>query len=239
MDRPIEIIAEIGINHGGNMEIAFDLILKCRDAGADVAKFQLYDPRKRPDILTHPWREVLLKSSLTKEQVFDLKAECDWRRIEFLASCFDVERVGWCEEAGVERYKIASKSVYDMPLAEAIAATGKPVIVSMGMAEPGNIPSIWKVKRDFQQIRTLYCVSKYPAAIDDIDFEALSFCTGFSDHTLGVDAAIMAMAKGSKIIEKHITVDQNLPGPDHCFSLLPEELRELCRFRDVIEKALY
>ena len=245
MPRQIEIIAEIGVNHNGDMQVATDLIWQCKRAGADVAKFQLYDPRKRPNINEHRWKDVLLKSRLTKRQVMQLAMECKKADIEFMASCFDIERVGWCELVGVKRYKIASKSIYDEELAEAIAKTGKPVIVSRGMVDQKiGSPSIERIKQG--NIYELYCISKYPARWEDLSFKVISkgggfwelVYAGFSDHTFGITASIVAMGLGAKIIEKHVTLSKTMPGPDHFFSLLPEELAELCRHRDIVERIL-
>lgn len=246
MSRQIEIIAEIGVNHNGDMQVATDLIWQCKRAGADVAKFQLYDPRIRPDINEHKWKDVLLQSRLTKRQVMQLANECQKADIEFMASCFDIERVEWCELVGIKRYKIASKSIYDEELAEAIAKTGKPVIISMGRVNQKiGSPSIERIKQG--NICELYCVSSYPAQWEDLAFNIISrgggfwkfVYDGFSDHTPGITASIVAMGLGAKIIEKHVTLSRTMPGPDHSFSLLPEELAELCQHRDIVERILY
>ena len=246
MTRQIEIIAEIGVNHNGDMQVATDLIWQCKRAGADVVKFQLYDPRKRSDINEHRWKDVLLKSRLTKRQVMQLANECQKADIEFMASCFDVERVGWCELAGVKRYKIASKSIYDEELAIAIAKTKKPVILSMGMVNQKiGPPSIECIKQG--NTCKLYCVSLYPTQWEDLSLDIISIgggfwkfaYDGFSDHTPGITASIVAMGLGARIIEKHVTLSRTMPGPDHSFSLLPEELAELCQHRDIVERILY
>jgi len=244
MTRQIEIIAEIGVNHNGDMQVATDLIWQCKRAGADVAKFQLYDPRKRSDINTHRWKDILLKSRLTKRQVMQLAVECKKADIEFMASCFDVERVDWCELVRVKRYKIASKSIYDEELAEAVAGTGKPVImslgmiVSMGMVDNSGLDHWFCVK----QKKLLYCISDYPCLFETLNLHSSSmfeFYDGFSDHTPGITASIVAMGLGARIIEKHVTLSRTMPGPDHSFSLLPEELAELCQHRDIVERILY
>ena len=247
--RPIEIIAEAGINHNGDMETAKKLIHEAKKAGADVIKFQLYDPRKRPDIEQHPWKDIVLQSRLTKRQLYFLDQECDRADIEFMCSVFDVERVGWLEEIGVKRYKIASKSIHDKELAEAITATGKPVIVSYGMRESGKETWIDKLtwEKDMStSLKCLYCVSNYPTALSDIDFYDNdgysifdSLAHGFSDHTVGITVSIVAMSLGARIIEKHFTTSRVLSGPDHLLSCEPDELRQLCSFRDDIERILY
>lgn len=235
----IEIIAEIGVNHNGDMQVATDLIWECKRAGANVAKFQLYDPRKRVDIDTHRWKDVLLQSRMTKRQVLQLAMECEKAGIEFMASCFDAERVGWCEQAGVKRYKIASKSIYDVELAKALVKTGKPVLLSMGFFERGRCPAILEeMEGNADRLKVLYCVSEYPTAYASLDMNLIGYSDGFSDHSPGLTASIAAMALGAKIIEKHVTLDRTKDGPDHMFSLEPDDLKELCAHRDAMEVIL-
>ncbi|KKL56963.1 hypothetical protein LCGC14_2240160 [marine sediment metagenome] len=242
--RPIFIVAEIGINHGGDLSKAKELIEKAKASGAEAAKFQLYDPRQRPDIEEHPFKEVLLKSKLTKRMLYELKEMCDRNYIEFMCSVFDVERVGWLEEIRVERYKIASKCVYDKELIGEILLTGKDIIVSSGYLDaeigwPDNLLEAW-VK---QRVSYLYCVSKYPATLKDLDLRNTVFSpaqyVGYSDHTIGITACLLAMCRGARIIEKHLTLDKMADGPDHILSALPDELELLCKFRDEIERILY
>lgn len=243
-NRPIIVIAEIGINHQGDLSIAKDLIIAAKKAGADVCKFQLDNPRKRPDIETHPFKEVLLKSKLTKRMLYEIKDICDRNYIEFLCSVFDVERVGWLEEISVRRYKVASKSVYDKELINEILLTGKDIIVSSGMLDasigwPDNLLQAWVE----QKVSYLYCVSKYPTMLKDLDLKNMVFSpaqyVGYSDHTIGITACILAMCRGARIIEKHFTKDKLMDGPDHILSALPDELELLCKFRDEIEEILY
>jgi len=244
MKKNIEIIAEVGINHGGDMQIATDLIWQAKRAGADVVKFQLYDPRKRKDIEEHPWKEVVLNSRITRRQLYQLKEECDKANIEFLASCFDVERVGWCEEIKVKRYKIASKSVYDKELVDAILLTNKPVIISCGMMAEG-LPD--NIEYENTNLSFLYCISHYPTMLEELNFysgvRGTNFFKddyeGFSDHTLGIAASCVAMSLGAVIVEKHITLDKTMDGPDHICSATIDELRFLCNFRGEVERILY
>jgi sialic acid synthase SpsE len=242
--RKIEIIAEIGINHQGDMELAKELIHKAKKAGADVAKFQLRDQRNREGIDEHPWKEVVLETHLTKRQLYFLKAECDRANIEFMCSVFDVERVSWYEEVGGKRYKIASGNIHDKELADAIIKTGKNVIASYGMVDDSK--NIWIQEMDMKKYKSMYCVSKYPASFNDISFKdgigenifEMEY-DGYSDHTVGITACIMAMSLGARIIEKHFTLDHVMEGPDHLLSAEPEELRQLCLHRDAIERILY
>jgi len=241
--RPIEVICECGINHNGDMDLARAMIAIAANAGADVAKFQVYDPEtlldsEHPQI--KPWWDVIIATKLTPEDVAMLKAECDRHRIKFMASVFDVERIAWTEAVGMARYKIASRSLYDEALAEAIKATGKPVLRSWGSFDGRRAPDVgWDVTE-------LYCIAEYPAPLEHIDVNQLhKFARGgyppykgFSDHTIGLSAAAVAMAYGAQVIEKHFTLDRNLPGPDQACSILPDELRTLCKLRDGIEALL-
>ncbi len=231
-----EIIAEIGQNHNGDMQLAKKLIYAAKENGADVAKFQLYnvDSIFRPDFR---WYDAAKEAELSKQQAFELATICNVAGIEFMASVFDVERVGWCEEIGVRRYKIASRSVRNQPLLHAVAATGKDVIVSLGMWEGVGFPIVPSRAR----VDYLYCVAKYPTAPEDLDFLTVDFTryAGFSDHTIGLDAALIAMSRGARIIEKHFTVDRRMPGPDHAGSMEPHELATLCQFAGSFSRILY
>jgi sialic acid synthase SpsE len=248
----IEVIAEIGISHNGDLDMAKKLIQKAKEAGADVAKFQLYDPKKRPDINAHPWKDVLLQSVVTRRFLRELKASCDYWQIEFMASVFDLDRINWCEEIGMSRYKIASKSLYDDRLTSKIISLGKPVIASLGMFNlDKGLPEVFLRG----SVSLLHCVTVFSKAapLDAIrlfdvadHYEGVLFpyfgkrlsrtkVVGFSDHTPGINFSIAAMALGATIIEKHFTLDNDLPGPDHLFSLLPGELAALCEARNEMQ----
>ncbi len=264
----INIIAEIGINANGDMELAKEMIAVASKAKADIVKFQLYDPLKRTDIEEHKWKDVLIQSRITRRQLFELKEECDKRKIDFLASVFDAERVQWCEDIEMKVYKIGSKSIYDEELAEAMAKTGKPVILSYGFFKEEELPAIIKVwykdlerRRKDISLTKMFCISKYPTELEDICFmhesgRQLDYVDmtitipvaysifesefqGYSDHTVGLTACKTAMSLGARVIEKHFTMDKDMPGPDHFHSCVPDELVELCEFRDEVERILY
>ena len=136
----MEIIAEIGQNHNGDMELARRLIAEAKASGASVAKFQVYSARDLFPKEGNEWFEYNCKTELSRADVEMLARDCQDQRIEFMASVFDVERIGWLEAVGVRRYKIASRSVRDSALVEAVAETGKPVIVSLGMWNEPSFP---------------------------------------------------------------------------------------------------
>lgn len=226
----IEIIAEIGQNHNGDMELAKKMIRAAKETGANVAKFQLYDAHKVfTDSPDYPWFQYNCQTELKKKDLPALKKTCDEVEIEFMASVFDEERVEWLEEIGVARYKIASRSVTDRSLMEKIYATGKPVIVSLGMWKEKDFPQT----PDQSRTQFLFCVSKYPTPLEDIRLEDIDFkkYAGFSDHTVGVTAPLAAMSRGARIIEKHMTLDKKMHGPDHICSSTPDEFKMLSDFR--------
>lgn len=232
----MEIIAEIGQNHNGDIGLALEMIHSVKENGADVAKFQLYDAVKLFPKENNPWYEYNCKTELTREQVHLLNEECKKVNIEFMASVFDHERILWLEEIGVKRHKIASRSINDIELINAICKTGKPLLVSLGMWYKKELPFIpTKSKVDF-----LYCISKYPTSLEDLHFKDVDFIkySGFSDHTIGVNAPIAAMARGAGIIEKHFTIDKKMYGPDHEGSMIPHELKFIDQFRKDFIKIL-
>ena len=232
----MEIIAEIGQNHNGDMELARRLIAEAKAAGADVAKFQVYSARDLFPKEGNEWFEYNCKTELSRADIEMLARECQDQGVEFMASVFDVERVSWLEAVDVRRYKIASRSVRDRALVEAVAGTGKPVIVSLGMWDEPFFP-------EFEAsggVGYLYCVSRYPTELADLNLADVDFdrYLGFSDHTIGIDAPMIALSRGARVIEKHFTLDKQMYGPDHSGSMTPPELAALSRFRDNLAIAL-
>ncbi len=231
-----EIIAEIGQNHNGDMELAKHLIRSSKDSGADVAKFQLYDAQRLFPKNNNPWYEYNCRTELSRSQIDDLANECQKCNIEFMASVFDVERVDWLESIGVKRYKIASRSVKDRQLIERVFDTGKQIIISLGMWDQPEFPYAEAANK----ISFLYCISKYPTQLADLRLSSVDFSryAGFSDHTIGISASVAAISLGARIIEKHFTLDKRSYGPDHEGSMLPNELSALVKFASEISEAL-
>ncbi len=232
----MEIIAELGQNHNGDMNLAIRMIHSAKDSGADAVKFQLYDARKLFPKKNNPWFKYNCQTELSKGQVYKLAEECKKSGIEFLASVFDLERIEWLKEIGVKRYKIASRSIYDQELIEQLCRTGKPLLVSLGIWQGKKFPKL----KTSAPVDFLYCISKYPALLSemklaDIDFNVYS---GLSDHTLGISAAICALARGARIVEKHFTLDKGMYGPDHSASMIPEELKALHSFRQDLKELI-
>jgi N-acetylneuraminate synthase/N,N'-diacetyllegionaminate synthase len=232
----MEIIAEIGQNHNGDIALACRLIAEAKAAGADVAKFQVYDARSLFPKEGNEWFDYNCKTELSRSDVETLARECERGGIEFMASVFDVEKVAWLEAVGVRRYKIASRSVNDRPLIETVANTGKPMLVSLGMWSDADFPQI----AASGGVGYLYCISKYPTELSELHFASVDFAryAGFSDHTVGIEASMIAMSRGAHVIEKHFTIDKSMYGPDHSGSMTPAELKALSRFRDCLLAAL-
>lgn len=232
----MEIIAEIGQNHNGDMALARQLIHSAKENGADVAKFQLYDARALFPKEGNEWFDYNCKTELSRDQIGELADECRRAGIEFMASVFDVERIAWLEEVGVKRHKIASRSIRDVALIEALVATGKPLLVSLGMWDGAGFPEI----KNAQDVGFLYCVSKYPTPLSDLHFSRVDFdaYAGFSDHTIGINASIAAMARGARVLEKHFTLDKAMYGPDHAGSMMPDELAAINAFRNDLKQCL-
>lgn len=221
------IIAEVGQNFCGNMELAQTLIGLAKNNGADLVKFQLYKADS----------EVSKQAELTKEQAFMLFHRGKTIGIEVFFSVFDIERVKWCEEIGVKRYKVACgyihpKSNKNMDLAEALKDTGKEIIISYSRIPDGIGLASPKVKR-------LYCIPVYPALLKGSLFNRMDWglMDGFSDHTVGLDASKIAIARGAEIIEKHFAIDHKT-GVDAPWSMTPDELKELKRWESVCREVL-
>ena len=238
------IIAEAGISHLGNMSLAKNLIHLAKWAGCDIWKTQLYDvdkvfPNKQVMVQGRDWYEMVKRTQLTKEQTFQLAEWCKEEEIEFLASAFDVERLGWLEEIGVRRHKIASRSITNEELFRAIGKTGKDVLVSLGMWSGATTslkaaPYMYNTGKTFY----LYCISKYPTPLSETKLLDVNFrrYSGFSDHTIGTEAAIVALARGAQIIEKHFVTSRQVASPDTICSATPEEMKRLVDFARKLEE---
>jgi len=227
----ILIISEIGHNGNGNMRLNKLMIEESKKCGADIAKFQLYDT----DTIKKPWQSRYMElkmAELTYEDCVELKEYCDEIGIEFMASAFSVDRVEWLEKLGVKRHKLASRSIYDKETIKAMEKTGKPIIASLGAWKEDELPKI-------ENAHFLYCVSEYPAYISAKDFP-IEFVDpeGFSDHSIGCYWAREALKRGATIIEKHFTLSHELPGHNQKGSAEPWELKDLCAYRDQVQRGI-
>jgi len=224
----IFVICEIGHNHNGNLKLAKLMIWEAKNCGADAVKFQLYDTDK----IKKPWQSRYMElkmAELSRYEMIELKRYADEVGIEFMASAFDPERVGWLEQVGVKRHKLASRSIYDTETILTMEKTGKPIIASLGAWTGSELPKI-------KNAQYLYCVSEYPAHITELpSFEKYD---GFSDHTIGGYWALEAIKKGAKIIEKHFTLSKQLPGYNQKGSAEPHELKEIVTYARQKERGI-
>lgn len=237
MKTDIEIIAEAGISFQADMKKARELILRAKETGCQTWKCQAYDPEKVfPDhqvmVNGKNYWEFVKRSALTKDQILQLAQWCREAEIEFLASCFDLERFGWLETAGVARFKVANR-FKDVAVIQAIAATNKPILASMPLPLDSTAYSLVPL---FPRKRTtfLYCESVYPTPLGKLAIRRIrfgQFYGGFSDHSQGVAASIAAIARGAKIVEKHCCLKRDeRAGPDMVCSLEPSEMASVVAF---------
>lgn len=225
-----KIVAEIGQNHCGDMSLAKRLIRLAQENGADLVKFQLYDHKAlykdNPQI---PNVELSLDQA---QYLFQFGALLG---IEVFFSVFDVKRVDWCEAIGVKRYKIAA-TMRDKRVIDAVNQTMKPQVVSFNVTYY-HCYDYWPPRNYFKTTR-LFCPEGYPAKLVYIpDFCEEPDYQGFSDHTIGIDAAKIALSRGAKVIEKHFAIDHET-GIDAKWSMTPSELKELKRFSDIVQQVI-
>jgi N-acetylneuraminate synthase len=257
---PCLIIAEAGVNHNGSLEMAFQLIDAAVQAGADAIKFQAFKAdtlvtKRAPKAAyqreltgeAESQYEMLKKLELSFADHEKLLAYCQQEGILFMSSPFDEECADMLEELGVAAYKIPSGEITNLPYLEHIAAKGKLMIVSTGMSFLAEVETAVRAIEAAGNpgLILLHCVSAYPADPQDINLRAMETLAaafkhpvGFSDHTKGIEIPLAAVALGACVVEKHFTLDKNLPGPDHKASLEPDELVELVQGIRKVESAL-
>lgn len=223
-----KLIAEVGVNHLGSVDLAKKMIDAGVDAGVKYFKFQIFTVEELGEDETWAWYDYMNHCALSKEQHFELKDYCEKTGAVYFASVFGDWSLDVAEEMEMPIYKIASRSLYTKdgkisPLAEKIYALGKPAISSLGYYKDG-----WPVPMRYNN-ENLYCVSKYPTTREDIswpNFKA-GLVNGFSDHSIGTELAKESIDLGATVIEKHFTIDKTLYGPDQKGSSLPAEMREI------------
>ena len=254
------VIAEIGVNHDGKLKTALHLIDAAADAGANVVKFQTFRARllaapsapKAGYQETVPGQnqfELLSSLELSDEEHRALLLRCESRGVEFLSTGFDEASVDFVVSLGIKRIKVPSGEITNLPLLRHIGGQGLPVLLSSGMANLGEIESAIDVLEKSgtlrESITVLHCTTDYPAPIEEVNLRAmesikqgLSVAVGYSDHTLGSEVAIAAIALGATVIEKHITGDRTLPGPDHAASMEPDEFAQMVKSIRSVEHAM-
>ena len=256
------IIAEAGVNHNGDTQLAKRLIDVAAEAGADLVKFQTFNadrlvtrtaPKAQYQNQTTDGREsqhaMLRRLELTEAMHHKLIAHCAARNIGFFSTGFDIESVDLLVRLGQDRFKIPSGEITNLPYLRHIGRLGKAVILSTGMATLVEIEAaidVLELAGTFRgRITVLHCTTEYPTPMTEVNLRAmqsihaaLGVAVGYSDHTQGTEVAIAAVAMGATLIEKHFTLDRNLPGPDHKASLEPEELKAMVAAIRNIEIAL-
>ena len=256
------IIAEAGVNHNGSMEIAKQLIDAAADAGADYVKFQKfktenlvsktakkanYQQENMPEASETQF-EMLKKLELSAEQHDELIAYCKQKSIRFLSTAFDLESIDLLNKLQLDFFKIPSGEITNLPFLKKIGSLKKNVIISTGMCIMSEIndaiETLNKAGTEKNKITILHCTTDYPTAMEDVNLNAMkniathfNLQVGYSDHTLGIEVPIAAVAMGASIIEKHFTLDKTLPGPDHKASLEPNELKAMITSIRNVEKA--
>jgi len=250
----IKLIAEIGINHNGDVSLAHKMIDSAKESGADIVKFQTHIPSremvkdlyKYVSVLPNLY-QIIESFSLLKSDMIALKSHADDLGIEFMSTPFSVEAVDELEEIGVKRYKIGSGEATNFLLLNKVCNTGKEVLISTGMNTKLEVNDIvdFLRKRRYSKFVIMQCTSHYPCAYDKVNLNVLSTyrqeysCNvGLSDHTPGIYVPVASVAFGVSYIEKHFTTSRDLAGPDQSASMNPLEFREMTDAVRIAEQAM-
>jgi N-acetylneuraminate synthase len=253
------VIAEAGVNHNGSLDLAMRLVDAAADAGCDAVKFQTFDPAQlaAPSAAKAAYQEettgggsqldMLRALALPAEAHVALQRRAAARGLVFLSTPFDRGSADLLDSLGVPAFKISSGDLTNELLLAHVARKGRPMLLSTGMATVGEVAAALDAvaAAGDPPIALFHCVSNYPTAPEDVNLRAMATLrtafarpTGWSDHTDGIDISVAAVALGAELLEKHFTIDRNLPGPDHRASLEPRELVELVRAVRRVEAAL-
>ncbi|MDP3625768.1 MAG: N-acetylneuraminate synthase [Hydrogenophaga sp.] len=275
-NAPVYVIAEAGVNHNGSREMAFALVDAAAAAGADAVKFQTFNadllatasaPKAGYQLETTATTEsqhaMLKRLELGRDMHYELQQHASKRGITFLSTAFDTASLKFLMDLDLPLFKVPSGEITNAPLLWQFARTGKPLVLSTGMAtlsevefalavvshglqhaeEPTSLDVVWrtwsqaKIRSQLSgHVSLLHCTSQYPTPMSEVNLRAMDTLAasfglpvGYSDHTEGILIPIAAVARGATIIEKHFTLDRNLPGPDHLASLEPDQLHEMVR----------
>jgi len=262
MKKKTLIIAEVGVNHNGNFRYAKKLIDLAKSAGADIVKFQTFNPdslvtkfaqktkyqlkrTKIKETQHQMLKKLVLKNKVLKRLIKYSKK----KRIEFLSTAYDIENLKMLIRLGIKRIKIPSGEINNKKLLEFVGKQKLPVILSTGMSYLDEIKHALKIitksGTSKSKITVLHCTSEYPAPFNEVNLLAmksikkkLKVTVGYSDHTLGTEVSVAAVALGAEVIEKHITMSRNMQGPDHKSSLEPKEFKKLVKLLRNTEIAL-
>jgi len=262
MSKRVFIIAEAGVNHNGDMNVAKRLVDAASQSGADAVKFQTFKAKnianvdapkanyqKKTTSSNENQYEMLKKLELSEDNHKELIECCKTQKIMFLSSPFDLESIDSLKSLGVNIWKIPSGEITNLPYLRKIGSFDEKVILSTGMSNLGEIESALNILitagSKKENISLLHCNTEYPTPMKDVNLNAMitmknafKVNVGYSDHTLGIEISIAAAALGATIIEKHFTLDKTFEGPDHRASLEPEELKQMVKSIRNIESAL-
>ena len=262
ISKPTLVIAEAGVNHNGSLELAFELIDVASEAGADVVKFQTF---KAENLVTQSAAkadyqlgttdvqetqfEMIKKLELSYDMHLKLISRCKEKGIRFSSTGFDASSVDVLVELGVDFLKVPSGEITNLPYLRNVVTKGLPIILSTGMCVMQELSSALEILEKAgarrHDITVLHCNTEYPTPMEDVNLRAmlsmeneLGVKVGYSDHTLGIEVPIAAVALGATVIEKHFTLDRTMEGPDHAASLEPLELKQMVNGIRNIEKAM-
>ncbi len=258
--KKIFIIAEAGVNHNGDINLAKKLIDVAKEAGADAVKFQTFksekviskfaqkaEYQKETTGESDTQLDMVKKLELPYKDFKELKKYCDEVEINFMSTPFDLDSIEFLNELNIDVFKIPSGEITNLPYLIKIAQTNKPIIMSTGMSTLDEIEAAINILRQngSGEITLLHCTTEYPAPYKDVNLRAMKTLrerfkvnVGYSDHTKGIEIPIAAVAMGAAVIEKHFTLDRNMEGPDHKASLEPDELKAMVQAIRNVESAL-
>lgn len=260
--QPTLIIAEAGVNHNGNISLAKELVMAAAEAGADYVKFQTFKAEKivskKAQQASYQIKnagdsggqfEMLKKLELDLDSHHLLMEEAEKNGIKFLSTAFDLESIEMLDKLDLGLWKIPSGEITNLPYLESIGKRTAPIVMSTGMSNLEEIEDalniLYAAGANKDQITVLHCNTEYPTPMKDVNLRAMStiagkfdIAVGYSDHTLGIEVPVAAVALGAICIEKHFTLSRTMPGPDHKASLEPKELNEMVAMIRNIEQAL-
>ncbi len=262
MKKKVFIIAEAGVNHNGSIDLAYRLVDAAKDSGADAIKFQSFkadtlvsrnadkaEYQKKTTGSGESQYQMIKKLELNLDDHRKLISYCKEKKISFLSSPFDLDSIDLLNKLGLDTFKIPSGEIINMPYLRNIGKLNKSIILSTGMANLGEIESalnvLIKSGTEKEKIIVLHCNTEYPTPFEDVNLKAMltikhafNVRIGYSDHTLGIEVPIAAVALGAEVIEKHVTLDKNMIGPDHKTSLEPREFKQMVDSIRITEKVL-
>lgn len=243
------IIAEAGVNHNGNLDLAIEMVHKAKEAGADIVKFQTAkaenvisryaekaEYQKATTGSDESQLDMVKKLMLSNEDFIVIKDYCEKCKIQFLSTPFDLSSVDFLKTLKMRMWKIPSGEITNLPYLIQIAQTGGDIILSTGMSTMDEVKAAYGVLEDngAGDITLLHCTTEYPAPFESVNLSAMITLrdvfgckVGYSDHTPGIEIPVAAVAMGARVIEKHFTLDRNMEGPDHKASLEPYELKKM------------